>query len=447
MSDRCSVTRREGRVIRGGDTNSTNDLFRNVTPSENSAGAFFLQSLHSLGNLSDVKAGTPLALSSKICLSCLQAPENQYVLSGCKISAAPEFPPGQIQVSVRGGDSSFGVVSAGFRTHIENLTGVGDLTFNGMHFEIFAFVVRNKSSSVLTYLSYNHQRHCEDLRTRAENAKVPGKKSPVIWEKTRARVRAFDIHCSTNQFSMEQFAKVLKVYRTIQLENTVWPTRFHTLGKGIDAEGFFNPMTINDVARAVLSIKIMDHTRKMGTFYEYKLCTTYEWQFILPLALSLVGVIVLGVYAIGRANAGIAAHVPYNSRSWFVTARDMQKELRGVTWDGDLVGAGSSLSEFLERSWAGSVGSTERESRRNEMMLVRNGESFIVEYYDGAREERDRKEWIERQEVGATEYSRGGGDRFMDDVGGGGGGADYKGPDEEGYGYQLFPGDYSAYGS
>lgn len=312
------MTTRAGPVIRGGDVDIE------VIPVENSASAFYLQNLHYLGNLKTLSAGTPVSLNPNICLDCLQQSRHQPILDRCSVTPSRIYPKGSLEVGVQAGDTSFGTIAVGFRNKKKKFSGPGDLAHYNITFEIFTFFDENKSENpdsnppIVKYFAYNHQKHCNDLVKKAKAArKTKDGGDGIVWARTKAPVRTFQIRCGTCQLSGKSLTKALMVYRTMQIENSITRTKFHSRGSGDEKEGFFEMMTANDIIRAVLSVKIMDDLPGWGEFVEFSQCTTYNWIFVLPLVLSLMMVLVLNVVAKMYSNRELVARVPYNSSSWF----------------------------------------------------------------------------------------------------------------------------------
>lgn len=310
VNKKCKPQPRKGSVI------SPDDITHNFTDIELSGSCFVVQSVEFVeGQLKRVQPGIPTELKGSECFSCLQTSHSD-IISGCSVRQIQEYAPRTLHVSVKTTRGIFKTVTKSF-LHMESktpFTGYGDLTFNGENLSCFLFQhIHGKS---LNYLEYDDQAHIRSLKDKSEK-QYPNE----VSEPTNSVVRKYRIRCKTNQLSAANFAEVVRMYRTVQLENPITPAMFnHTSGS-------FPPMSNEDIYRATLAAKIIDDQHDPnGTYYIYTSCGEYNWIFLLPMIISLLALGVLfSASRVFRPASPQSFPVPYNSRSWFHHAQELQE--------------------------------------------------------------------------------------------------------------------------
>lgn len=333
-SETCSPKRITGPVISLGDTSE------NITDAELSASAFFLQNLHFLdGDLTFVPAGFPRRITEAVCFSCLKSEKYKPILSNCTVRPGTEYPAGTLTIGIVPSRGTFAVgdVIIGFNETNRAVTardpqsfmGTGDLTRNAHHCAAFAVHGKHEKNGVhLTYFEYANQSHCNSLLETSRRKGIirkPGDMS-AFWTVTEGNARSQMIHCSTNQMGMLSFREAVRMYRAMQMENTLYPIVYH------EDKQIFKPLAPDDVYRAVLSMKLIDDGTEVGQFYEYSSCGYYNVRFIVPLFITILMLCLLAFISTMLANRGEKIDVPYNSSSWFKElARIRQEESGGIS--------------------------------------------------------------------------------------------------------------------
>lgn len=340
VNKKCKPLPKKGSVI------SPYDITHNFTDIELSGACFVVHSVEFIeGPLKRVQPGIPTELKGTECLSCLRT-SLPDIMSGCSVRRIQEYKPGTLRITVKTTRGIFKTITTSFLDVENNLrfTGYGDLTFNGDKFSTYLFQhIHGKS---LNYLEYDDQSHIRVLKDKSER-QYPEEVSDL----TKSVVRKYRIRCKTNHLSATNFAKVVRMYRTVQLENPITPAAFNP------DSGSFPQISAEDIYRATLAAKIIDDQHNPnGTFYVYTSCGMYKWIFLLPMMISLLALGVL--FSVSRffgPSSSQPFFVPYNSRSWFQHAQELEEMHR--TRPGESV-----------------VGSNLRMSRGlDEVMLVENG--------------------------------------------------------------------------
>lgn len=333
VSKECKPILRKGSVI-------ADEFSGRVTDVELAASAFYLQSITFLdGNLPFVPANFPRNVTSSVCLKCFDPSDKARALDKCVVNDDRVYQPGELDVNVETTSGAFGTITRGFRevntkfidgenitTYGVNFNGTGDLTRNGNHCAAFMVQSRPVGSRVeLVYLEYSHEDHCGRLisdATKRFNNTEEGVQQAPIWNLTEGTVRTQVISCGINKIQENWFRSAVRVYRTMQLENTINPMEY------ITEENRFKALTVDDVYRSVLSMKVIDDVGKTGSYYEYTECGYYKFQFIAPFAGSLFIIFVLGIASCCTGDHHTRRiDIPYNSDSWFQEARRAQSEV------------------------------------------------------------------------------------------------------------------------
>lgn len=359
----CGPHRSFGPVISPGDTSGQ------VTDVELGASSFFLQGVGFIdGKLTNVRAGMPRKLSNVTCISCVNV-SNVPVVSNCSVRRVREVNRGDMRIRIsRNLTTAFGTVTEGFHDLKTNVSynGVGDVTKNNDACATFLFVdsgdgdddndgdnrrggrmmgtptaahlpphqVRqqqqqqrqrdptNTTTLSVTYLEYANQDHCESLLKKSKRALSKNSSlNPVFstTEPTLDTVYISSILCVFPSFSSSSIklltsgslAKILRGYRTMQLENTIHPA---LLAK---SNHRFAQLSEDDVYRAVLAMKIIDDGNDTGELFEYVQCGMYHMKFIGPFVVTLGVIAILGIVSSCLLKQVGDVHIPYSSNSWY----------------------------------------------------------------------------------------------------------------------------------
>lgn len=312
------------------------DVSPNVTHAELSASAFLLQDIKFLdGNLTSTHSGFPRKVNKSICIKCLEGKKNSS-LSGCSIVDGKTYQPGSLLIHVETTQNAFGTITNAFQPSGSKkpYNGLGDVTRNGNICSAFLFYPETVENQLqLTYFEYAHQKHCLSLvqtaRDRANctngdsNCTATNEmQSPVVIEKTKALVRTYVIRCAKSDLSINNFNRALQVYRTMQLENTISLAGYNR------TEMQFQKITLDDVYRAALSMKIIDDEHEVGPYQVYTECGDFDWTYLIPFMLSLAMISALGLYSIIISWREGHIEIPYNSDSWFEEIRNRDEIVR-----------------------------------------------------------------------------------------------------------------------
>lgn len=310
QSSHCTPVEVNGVVISEGDVAGSSTFV------EMGGSAFYLLNMtFADGPLKRVPAGLPRHLTGNECLKCMDSNVKKYpdIISGCVVEAGKTYEAGELSIGVRSGSPSSGIVTDSFREEGGEKQDIkskfGDLTRNGENYSTFLFreyPSSGMSDRKIEYFEYSHQQECEELREEAKAGK-----GEVIWRKTVTTVETQIISCKVNKVKMKHVLMAMFVYRTIQLENNVHPALF------LAEKHRFVPISVEDVYRAVLGMKVIDDSQnKEGIYMVYTTCGVYSWLFLLPYFIILSVMLLLAVVAAARAPRETDG-IPYNSRTWF----------------------------------------------------------------------------------------------------------------------------------
>eukprot|EP00178_Gracilaria_changii_P007834 TRINITY_DN243_c0_g1_i3.p1 TRINITY_DN243_c0_g1~~TRINITY_DN243_c0_g1_i3.p1 ORF type:complete len:229 (+),score=24.14 TRINITY_DN243_c0_g1_i3:2160-2846(+) len=141
-----------------------------------------------------------------------------------------------------------------------------------------------------------------------------------VTQTTMGPVHLFEITCNKNALTSPNFAEVVRMYRTVQLENPINPAHLDT------ESNQFDPISTDAIYRAVLAAKIIDDVHdENGTFYRYTSCGKYNLSFLFPLGTCLTILVLLGAAShFCRAGGFPSIQVPFNSHSWYDHARSLE---------------------------------------------------------------------------------------------------------------------------
>lgn len=318
LSEKCSPVSKNGVVINEGNRTDTPAL----TSVELGAAAFFLQTITFLdGPLTRVTKGMPKSITGKECLLCLYKDKDKHpdIVCDCLVKKKKVYQAGELKVGVKTTDHDFGTIAVGFhetRGNRTKFTGEGDLTDNGQKKAIFLFAYErpdnadkrgNSTTTEMLYFEYGYQEHVNLIFEESKEAE-----GHQIWRDTKSRVHVWSIVCDLKHFSPEQFQLAVMTYRSIQLEN---PTKIISFNR---TEERFEPISTEDVYRAVLSMKVIDNNNETrGEYYEYTTCAQYKWQFLAPLVVCVALILILGFWSSVLSSKYKEGAIPHNSRSWF----------------------------------------------------------------------------------------------------------------------------------
>ncbi|CAN8070383.1 unnamed protein product [Agarophyton chilense] len=270
VSKTCKPVAQEGSVIAPGRiTNSFTDI-------ELSGTCFLLQTIKfDEGPLQRIRAGIPRRLTGRECFKCLDPIDNPEILSGCKIPLVKQYKAGELEITTRTTNETFKTLTDSFRDIAANKTywGCGDFTHNGNASSTF-LIHKHRDRRRLLYFEYNDQEHLNFIK-----GMVPSLKGEPLTQPTEGPAYVFEISCKVNVLNITTLANVVRMYRTIQLENPITPA-------DLNAEtNLFDVLTPDAIYRAVLAGKIIDdiHNRESGSF-----------------------------------------QMPFNSRSWYLHARKLE---------------------------------------------------------------------------------------------------------------------------
>lgn len=310
VSNTCSPQLQRGAVIDEGPTSE------NFTDIELSGTCFLLRSMEfAEGDLRCIQAGIPRRLTGKECLKCIH--NQPEIVGGCDVRYKQTFRPGQLEIEVNSTEGTFKTLTTLFKETSTAIVydGKGDLTFNGDTFS--TFVVHYKEKGPLLYFEYNDQQHIERLKDIAN-----ARKGVPALERTTGDVHMSEIDCKTNVLTNEVFARFVRMYRTVQLENPIFPAKFN------ESADIYEPITPDALYRAVLAAKVIDDKHEPeASFYVYTTCGIYNWSFMLPMLVCLGVILLLGVvsYVIGERIG--ETYIPFNSRTWYQHAQDLDDPL------------------------------------------------------------------------------------------------------------------------
>lgn len=320
VSPRCATKTQNGPVVTNCNGTST------VSLAERAASALFLQGVEFLdGPLTSVTVGFPRRINPTTCLRCLKPNATNLIINSCTVDDAKSYSPGSLQIGVMTANTGFETVAIGFNETEQNglsFSGDGDVTSNNHTCATFIWALdkQERNGTIdLTYLEYADQDHCKSLLNESRKlTKTTGAPTP-IWRPTKTTTYTQKIHCRQNSLAPERFQMALGVYRTMQLENTMKQLQFNTRTQR------FERITVDDVYRAVLALKMMDHNNASGLYQEYVQCPGYDWQYIMPFATALGSFFLLAIIAfllrLISIRRGGHDHsfrlVPRSSREWY----------------------------------------------------------------------------------------------------------------------------------
>lgn len=310
VSNTCSPELHRGAVIAKGPTSE------NFTDIELSGTCFLLRSMEfAEGSLKCLRAGIPRKLTGNECLKC--AHEDSEIISGCDVQYKRKFLPEQVEIEVNSTDGTFKTLTTLFKETSSGAVydGKGDLTFNGDTFS--TFMIHYSEEGPLLYFEYNDQDHIRHLKDIAN-----AQKGEPARERTKGNVHMSEINCKTNVLTNEVFARFVRMYRTVQLENPIFPAKFN------DTADLYEPLTPDSLYRAVLAAKVIDdkHTPD-ATYYVYTSCGKYNWNFMLPMLVCLGVILILGLVSCMIGERMGETYIPFNSRTWYEHAQDLDDPL------------------------------------------------------------------------------------------------------------------------
>lgn len=321
VSENCNPTSKVGALI------TDAPLSENVTPVELGASAFLLQTVEFIdGNLTSLPSKFPRKVTDPICVDCLYNSGREPFMSDCEVKQGKTYPPKSLNISITTTNGPFGTLTSEFKESKANgltFMGDGDLTRNGLLCAIFLVHdwERKDNDLSLTYFEYTDQNHCEELISKARalaNENGPG---IPVWALSRSEIHTQTINCQSDKALVLKFRQAVQIYRTMQLENTVNLVQFN------DIEFKFQPITEDDIYRAVLAAKIIDDDHAEGVYYVYTQCGIYRWIYLLPFICTVGFVVFLGLLAFFMSPRH-TVHIPYSSQSWYAEAVRSPNEKR-----------------------------------------------------------------------------------------------------------------------
>lgn len=325
VSQKCSPSRQSGPVIAGS--------LGNATPVELGASALLLQSIAFYdGRLTSVPAGFPLDVSAAVCLPCLEKENATPLLSNCSVSDGPMFLPGELNISAKTTNGAFKTKTKEFvdlrkKDEPETIQGDGDVTKNVDNCAIFLVQGTKVEHNIfeLLYLEYANNTHCNQMLATSREAQTMHGQGFPVWDLTASTVQSQNISCHAHpNITLRKFRRALQIYRTMQLEKNFTPVPFN------EKESRFSKLKEDDIYRAVLAMLLLEDTKKIGSYFKYKQCGTYDWIFLLPLSLTVLLIIVLGMVTVFVDKAS-RIKIPYNSYSWYLEAS--RRDSRGLMQD------------------------------------------------------------------------------------------------------------------
>lgn len=291
VSNKCREQKTIGAVITAGSTTKF------VTPNELSAVSLHLQRINFQdGNITELPSGFPRDVKENTCLPCQYELNSEPILKFCSVAQGTVYKPGELSVGARTTTSTFGTHILGFkelRGQHRHFIGDGDLTLNANG--CAAFVVHttelSSSSCRFKYLEYANQAHCKELLRKARFVSQNGSMNVDVWQRTRGITYTQDVHCEVCPMHDAQIRHAFRVYRSIQLENTVRVIRPDTVTER------YPPVTADDIFRTVLALKITDDEDQIGEYSEYSECGVFAWIFAIPFMICLTALLIMTAFA------------------------------------------------------------------------------------------------------------------------------------------------------
>lgn len=288
------------------------------------------------GPIEFISGDFPVSLNDSFCLTCMKFNPQVAVLANCSAKTGRTYPPGSLAFGMSFGRFSILVDALIQVDEYENktITGMRDFTLSKNHTFIIFSVHSSKSNegrTIYTYFEYAKQAHIRSVLYRmiAEHQrKGTYLLTQKFWERTQGPTYTQEIQCGIRK--IENLEAVISSYRTMQLNNMVFPPDFD-----IEKE-MFEPITEDDVYRAGLAQKIgfaeAYGTHEKGDYFTYTECAYYNWLYMIPVAGVLFVVMVLYITGLAKYCLGTKVTVPYNSKTWFdeMVRRMQTREARSL---------------------------------------------------------------------------------------------------------------------
>lgn len=163
--------------------------------------------------------------------------------------------------------------------------------------------------SSMAVFEYANTTHISKLLDKAR-----AKNGTLVEEVTVGPVQRYQIQCSINKLSMDNFETAMMLYRTMQLEGV---TKIAEVAGSHVAK-----MTTDDVYRGILALKLIDNEVCSSNTIIYTTCGRYEIRYLAPLVACLAFILGLRAWSAFIVRGQTIA-IPHNSRTWFKGARDI----------------------------------------------------------------------------------------------------------------------------
>ena len=357
VSQTCGPVLQNGTVILPGDVTGQASVVGK------GAAAFLLQNLTFMdGAITSIPSGLPKSIKGDECISCMNKHSDKYpaIVRNCSVNVKRTYRPKELQIGVkRDSTSVFGIIAVGFREVFGSTlyTGLGDVSVQGKF--AGAFVV--DASEVIngaSYLEYSNQEHIKSLFLQAQS-----QKDISIWDFTQSDVELLTIRCGINAISAKNFEDALQTYRTIALENHIFPLPFDR------STARFPRLTSQDVYKAVLAVKLSDVQQKEDAYFTYVTCGVYKVMYILPMMFSLLILILLAILSFTCSEREMR-RIPFSSKTWFLYTKNTTFE------------ENKAKQNILSRE--------SRMSRLKALANVRHDEMIVLEMDSAGEEEEPR---------------------------------------------------------
>lgn len=296
------------------------------------------------GDFTHISHGFPRRITNDLCVKCLpKATPSNTIASGCTVG--PARPVHGVSIGVKMTDGAFLAFVTGMNVTsfgsdgsnggkknqrvVREFHGMGDVTRTVHTQYVVTFVSKDdrvedkeqSSGHTVQYWEYSNQDHISKLCNAAIEKQDTD--TPIVTEVTKGPVYRRSITCDTNTVHMAQFVRALLVYRTVHMENIQRPAEFipvrtttaegNSDNKNGKGSGSFDPLTVSDVYRAILAVKVAEELPaesdvENGSFFEYPQCATYNWRFAIPTAVALLSIALLGMSVLCMRLKPVTGH-------------------------------------------------------------------------------------------------------------------------------------------
>lgn len=244
--------------------------------------------------MTSVPSVFPVNVKPNVCIQCLQTPERPPLLAGCTIEDGPAYLDGELTISVTRLPAFLNAISFNeTKPGGKRYAGKGNMNFQNLQrcaiFSTLAEIDRNASKVSVTFLEYANIQHCLQISNETK-----GRINETIDFFTRGPTYTRKVQCDldVNVLTTYTLEQSIGLYRMVQFQYSLHPLNHN------EEEMRYERLTVDDIYRAVLALRLAESSYETGEYFEYSECGQYDWIYLLPFIGSFVILAFLGCIAL-----------------------------------------------------------------------------------------------------------------------------------------------------